>query len=114
MLELKLCACAVAAAAAAFAACALWVALDNRASLSASCCFKPSICVCWLIICSRSSRIWRSVSDSTGAFFATGFFVVFGAAVELVCCAGITTELTTRTTVRIAFNCFVMEPLRDL
>src|SRR5580692_3299049 len=102
------------AAAVAAAASAPWVdcwAAASLASLSAFSRLRASIWACWLCICSRSSRIWRSIGVSTGAFFVAGFLVVvvFLGVVVLVCACS-DNELITSIADMVARSCFVMEP----
>src|SRR5216110_3040112 len=75
-LVLRVSALAAADAAAACAPSAACWAAANFASLSAFSRLRASIWDCWLCICSRKSRIWRSIGVSTGAFFVAGFLVV--------------------------------------
>src|SRR5260370_42374606 len=101
-----------AVAAAASAPCADCCAAASFASFSAFSRLRASIWACWLCICSRSSRIWRSIGVSTGAFFtaaflATGFFAV-------LVCAGSDIELITSIAAIVARSCFVMEPRKIL
>ncbi len=110
-LELRLSALADAVAAAASALCADCWAAASFASLSAFCRLSASIWACWLCICSRSSRIWRSTGLSTGAFFVAAFLVVvvFGV-VAVVVCAGSEMVLITSIAAIVARSCFVMDP----
>src|SRR5215469_1034623 len=81
----------------------------SLASRSASWRLRSSIWPCWLDICSRSSRNSRSIGDSVGAFFLTGFLAVVRAGVDAVC-ACIVTVLTISIAASAAFSCFVMDP----
>src|SRR5260370_27798902 len=108
-LVLRASALAAAVAAAASAPCADCWAAASLASLSAFSRLRASIWACWLCICSRSSRIWRSIGVSTGAFFVAGFLVVVGFFAVLVC-AGSDIELITSIAAMVARSCFVMEP----
>src|SRR6266853_300524 len=114
-LVLRASALAAAVAAAASAPCADCWAAASLASLSAFSRLRASIWACWLCICSRSSRIWRSIGVSTGAFFVAGFLVVvvFLGVVVLVCaCSDI--ELITSIAAMVARSCFVMKPRKIL
>src|SRR6266566_4566893 len=107
-LVLRVSALAAAVAAAASAPCADCWAAASLASLSAFSRLRASIWDCWLCICSRSSRIWRSTGDSSGAFFTAGFLAT-GFLVVVVCaCNDI--ELITSIAATVARSCFVMEP----